>query len=172
MLASLISSVVFSSASLAALPAEPTGPEQQVQREYRLFRVQVYHTYRVWRPEYDQRRETGERAYQAWKQAGGQAHQAKPLLAWYQWARYHSHPRINRPLPDLPAFPEAKTVQLPAARQVEPSPPAENVSTHYRVRRVDAPRAGGQRQPRKPAWKSVSKALLKGMVFGVSRTER
>lgn len=168
--------------------AGPTDVDQAVEREFRLYRIQVYNTYRTWRSEYDRRRVAGDAAYDAWKQAGGQPLQANELVAWFRGAKMASLAHVNRPLPALPQFPAAPTqalVAAPAPQQPSPVKPTTRRSVErFDVRRLEAgqpPRAAAltahrkdqklrkENDPSRPSWKSVSAALYKGVVFGASR---
>jgi len=184
---------------LTASPAAGSAnrlPENnpQVQREFRYFRIQVYRTYRTLRPEYDHRRDAGEQAYAAWKEAGGQPHQVEPLIQWYRDAKRASRPEMNMPLPPLPEFPAgvateeaSKSVGVAVSSPVDeasaPAPPKDHKKS-YRVREIatrstsnpyafpsqqgDSPKG---KETGKPIWKSVSQALFGGMSFGSWRSD-
>lgn len=155
----------------------------QANREFRFFRIQVYQTYRTARPEYDRRRRAGEEVFQAWQAAGGQPQQVEPLVAWYREAKAASLPRMNRPLPPLPEFPEAIVQHVEPAPPDEPQPRATEAARsfkHYRVREVPSrstlnpqpsvARTSPNKQSKmnKTIWKSVSRALLRGMTRGAA----
>jgi hypothetical protein len=182
---SFTASLILAASSTLAGPADV---DQAVEREFRLYRIQVYNTYRTWRSEYDRRRIAGEAAYAAWQQAGGQSLQANELVAWFRGAKMASLAHTNRPLPALPHFPAAPPqaiVAAPAPRAASPiTPTKRHAVERFDVRRLEAgqpPRAAVLTANRKvqplrkehassrPSWKSVSAALYKGMVFGASR---
>ena len=165
-----------------------TEAEQSVKREFRFFRIQVYNTFRQLRPEYDGRRQAGEAALTAWKQAGGQAHQAETLAQWYREAKAASKPGAVAALPPLPEFPKAVAVQ-PSAK---PEPIVNRSETNwrtpeggnYRVREVasrsvdhpeNVPGEVNKREKKKKksnnVWASVSRALLKSLPLGDSGDE-
>ena len=156
--------------------------EQGVKREFRFFRIQVYNSFRSARPEYDRRRAAGDEALTAWKQAGGQSHQAEALITWYRDAKAASLPGAISDLPPLPEFPAALAVApAPANAKVNvrhdtnrPSPD----SGIYRVREVasrsihnpeNVPGDSTKRKKKERAeksntvWASVSRALLKSI---------
>jgi hypothetical protein len=150
--------------------------QREVEREFRLYRIAVYNSFRTQRHEYDARRRAGDEAYAAWKKAGGQTHQTQPLVEWFRAARQVSQPHQLAALPPTPAFPEAIAVapvpqivaprlnNRPAAKAVAKRLPARgNQPAAYRRSVTSKP------QPAKPSWQSVSRALLKGMVYGASR---
>ena len=169
--------------------AGPTDVDQAVEREFRLYRIQVYNTYRTWRAEYDRRLIIGENAYEAWKQAGGQPQQAPEVIAWFRGAKMASLAHVNRPLPALPNFPAPAPSAIAAIEPPSPpiastSPtkkPARRAIERWEVRQLhegERPRvarlAADKRElrPPQPSWKSVSAALYKGVVFGASRALR
>ena len=167
--------------------AGPTDVDQAVEREFRLYRIQVYNTYRTRRTEYDRRRMAGDEAYRAWQQAGGQANQAQELMAWFRGAKWASLAQVNRPLPALPQFPARAPQAIVAAPAVEARPSPETplrTVERFEVRRLEqgeTPRSTTLAAHRKPkaarvetksprsSWQSVSSALYRGMVFGATR---
>jgi hypothetical protein len=162
--------------------AAPSDVDQLVEREFRLYRIQVYNTYRTWRSEYDRRRLAGDAAYGTWKNAGAQPQQAQELVMWFRGAKTASLAHVNRPLPALPEFPPpaqlARAPSTPAPPRTTDRPPAKAVVERFEVRRLEesaAPRPVALAANKedvdaaRPTWKSVSSALYKGMVFGASR---
>jgi hypothetical protein len=178
-----MNSLVLAAALLGAganSPAPTIGSDEEalriVEREFRLYRIQVYNSYRLMRPEYDRRRRAGEVAYEAWNKAGGQAHQAELLVQWFRTARMVSQPQMLAALPPMPAFPGAIVVAPPPAKASVPKleapsrgavsigSPARSVA-HMRHRAA----AAESRQAQKTAWQCVSRALFRGVVYGASR---
>jgi hypothetical protein len=159
----------------------PTDVDQLVEREFRLYRIQVYNTYRTWRSEYDRRRLAGDAAYGAWKNSGAQPQQAQQLVAWFRGAKTASLAHVNRPLPALPEFPppaQLASASPPPAPRTTDRQPARAAVERFEVRRLEEgaePRAAALAAHKpsasriQPSWKSVSSALYKGMVFGASR---
>jgi hypothetical protein len=162
--------------------------DQAVEREFRLYRIQVYNTYRTWRSEYDRRRVAGEAAYHAWQRAGQQPLQANQLVAWFRGAKMASLAHVNRPLPALPQFPAAPPQAIVAAPQTPAKLPPRRTTRRpverFDVRRLEegqsqrtvALAAHSKQRPLRDekvsprsSWKSVSAALYKGMVFGATR---
>ena len=161
----------------------PTQAEadHQVNREFRFFRIQVYNTFRQLRPEYDGRRAVGEAALAAWKEAGGQPHQAEALAQWYRDAKAASLPGSVAELPPLPSFPQAVAVETPAKAEPAVSRSESNWRTEdggrYHVREVatrsihhphnlpgDAQRRRNKKQDKpQTVWGSVSRAFLKSL---------
>ena len=103
--------------------------EHQVQREFRFFRIQIYNSFRTARVEYDARRQAGEAALTAWKQAGGGLEGAHSLAQWYRDAKSASLPDARQPLPPLPEFktpvPESTLEPEPIASGRNPFDPPE-----------------------------------------------
>jgi hypothetical protein len=178
----------FTASLLLAASGTLAGPaevDQAVEREFRLYRIQVYNTYRTWRTEYDRRIIMGAKAFAAWKQAGGKPQQAHDVIALFRGAKLASLARVNRPLPALPQFtaaaPRAIAATTPPAQPLVPTSPLKKPARRrverWEVRELAAgeqPRVAlaanqRQRRPPQPSWKSVSKALYKGVVFGASR---
>lgn len=156
--------------------AEVAEANQAVEREFRHYRIQVYNTYRLHRPEYDHHSHVGREMFQAWKDAGGQPHQAQALVGWYALAKDASLPNVNGPLPPVPAFPlaVAPSREPKAELAVEQHPTSRR---RYHVRRVEPtstvrPQTADNRRRKRPAkstWQSVSQALYSGMTFGASQ---
>lgn len=165
--------------------------EQGVQSEFRGFRIQVYNTFHRTRPEFDRRRAAGEQALSAWKQAGGQAHQAETLVQWYREAKVASLPTAAAELPPLPEFPAAVAVEPtrePAAAVVHKprsSQPPKDTGV-YRVREVASRSVthpenvpgdardrekSMQKKSSNTVWASVSRALLKSISLGGNGSE-
>ncbi len=180
--------ILAASGTLAA----PTEHQQVVEREFRLYRIQVYGTYRTARSEYDRRCLAGQAAYDAWQKAGASPQQAGELVMWYRGAKTASLAHVNRPLPALPQFPAPAPAAIVAAPPPTPARvPSASVSRRaaaverFHVRQLpegipQQPVAFAAAQPAapkpdrtsarpEPSWKSVSAALYKGMVFGASR---
>ena len=165
--------------------------EQNVQREFRGFRIQVYHTFHRTRPEFDRRRAAGEQALTAWKQAGGQAHQADALVEWYRQAKVASSPSAASELPPVPKFPAAVALESspePVAATVRNSrhPQTPQDTGIYRVREVasrsvshpeNVPGDVRKRETSEQGtgsntvWASVSRALLKSISLGGKGSE-
>ena len=162
--------------------------QHQVNREFRFFRIQVYNTFRQLRGEYDGRRAAGEAALAAWKQAGGQAHQAEALARWYRQAKAASKPGAVAALPPLPEFPQPLAVELPAKAGPIAGRSEKNWRTpdggHYRVREVasrsihhpenipgDAKNRRQNEKKSNTVWASVSRALLKSLPLGNKEEE-
>jgi hypothetical protein len=177
---SLTASLIVAASGTLAAPSEI---DKSVEREFRLYRIQVYNTYRTWRSEYDRRRAAGDAAYDLWKRSGGGAQEATELVVWFRGAKLASLAHVNRPLPALPEF--RAPVQL-AAAQAPPAPPqpiavkkpARRTVERFHVRRLEsgeaprvaaAPREEPTARARRRSWQSVSAALFKGVVFGASR---
>ena len=193
----LVIAVALSALSMLNPPrdaqaSDVSETEQGVQKEFRFYRIRVYNSFHRVRPEYDRRRAAGQDAFNAWKQSGGQAHQAEALVQWYREAKDASSPGTYAALPPLPTFPE-RLVEKPKPQAPEAltqrSPlPRDGI---YRVREVatrsiDYPEnvpgdRGKYRQQQQQlaskskkssnVWSSVSRALLRGIALGSSEKE-
>ena len=160
--------------------------EQDVKREFRFYRIQVFNTFHRVRPEFDRRRAAGEHAHNAWKQAGGQPHQAEVLMQWYRDAKAASRPSASGALPAIPEFPAAVAADpKPETTRVQNgyvSQPPKDTGI-YRVREVasrsihhpenipgDVSSREESLQPNKSStvWASVSRALLRSLPLGGS----
>lgn len=189
-----VSSMLHPSSGAQAWAASET--EQGVKKEFRFYRIRVYNSFHRVRPEYDRRRAAGEAAFNAWKDAGGQAHQAEALVQWFRTAKEASSPGTYAALPSLPDFPE-RLVEKPVPQPRKVAAPAlQRTSAQrdgiYRVREVatrsiDYPEnipgdRGKYRQQQEQiasnskksptVWSSVSRALLRGMALGSNEKEK
>lgn len=90
-----------------------------IQRAARQYRMQLYHSFRLDRAEYDRRRAAWDQVLAAWEVAGSRADQRRLLLAWLQAAIKSASPETAGPTPAIPQF---TTVEEPAPSAVEPFP--------------------------------------------------
>jgi hypothetical protein len=112
---------VFAAAMLLQSPGVPD--QAVIQRAARQYRLQIYHSFRTQREEYDRRKAAWDHVAAAWEAAGQRADQHPLLLEWLQEAIRASSPDTIGPLPELPDFgvplkgPQPKpTTQEPALR--------------------------------------------------------
>jgi hypothetical protein len=78
-------------------PAVELTPEQAA----RLYRVEVYNTFRLDRMEFERRREIGEQLWTAFDKAGRPAAQRQAVIDWFTTAR-EGQPADLPPIPELP----------------------------------------------------------------------
>ena len=161
--------------------------QQNVQHEFRFYRIQVYRTVHRQRPEFDPRRSAGEQALTAWKQAGGQAHQSEALIQWYRQARLASLPATASALPPLPEFPAPLAVapqpEMAIVKSKSPRSAPSNDTGIYHVREVasrsihhpgdvkqsqEQAKRDKQNKSGNTVWSSVSRALLRSIPLGGS----
>lgn len=102
----------------AAVAPEPVDP-LIIQRAARQYRMQLYHSFRLQRAEYDRRRAAWDEVLAAWQAAGSRADQQHLLLAWLQAAIKSASPDTFGPLPAIPVF---QTAEEPAPLPPEPLP--------------------------------------------------
>lgn len=101
-----------------AAASEPVDP-LVIQRAARQYRMQIYHSFRLQRAEYDRRRAAWDEVLAAWQAAGSRADQQDLLLAWLQTAIKRASPGTFGPSPEIPVF---KTAEEPAPSSPEPLP--------------------------------------------------
>lgn len=90
-----------------------------IQRAARQYRMQLYHSFRLDRAEYDRRRAAWEQVVAAWEAAGSRADQRPLLLAWLQAAIANASPGTAKPSPAIPTF---ETVKESRTLLVDPLP--------------------------------------------------
>lgn len=133
--------------ALAAGLVQPTGgaipqPDNAViERAARQYRMQLYHTFRLRRAEYDRRREAWDQVVRAWEAAGRRADQRHLLLEWLQAALRSATPETLGPVPDIPDFGQTThPVKEPPAAPIpahtpQPEPRAQaDVVPEYNLR--------------------------------------
>jgi len=115
----------------------------------RQYRMQLYHSFRSQRAEYERRRAAWDQVVAAWQAAGSRADQRRLLLHWLQTALERSTPETLGPLPAIPDFGLPKAVAPPrtASRAVGPEPSLEPASTEVSPPREVAPVDVQQRPP-------------------------
>jgi hypothetical protein len=76
--------------------------DESLQDAARLYRIQVYNTFRLDRPEFDRRHEQWVRLSVAWEEADKPKRDLPALLHWLEVATANSRPESIAPLPELP----------------------------------------------------------------------
>jgi len=95
-------------------PAEQPSPlPAEVEHAARLYRIEIYNTYRRQRSQYDQRRAAAEQVVHLWRQKGG-PEEVEEVLRWFARATYNSRSDVRGPLPPPPSFSPSR--QAPAER--------------------------------------------------------
>ncbi len=90
-----------------------------IERAARQYRMQLYHSFRLDRAEYERGRKAWEQVVAAWEAAGSRADQRPLLLAWLQAATASVSSGTAKPLPAIPTF---ETVEESRTLSVEPLP--------------------------------------------------
>jgi len=95
----------------AATPFSPVTPasssdhaDEAVERAARDYRIRIYDTFHRDRPEYDSRREAGDRVLSGYRRSGQRPDHGEILESWFAQARAASSPDQIGPLPELPDF--------------------------------------------------------------------
>jgi hypothetical protein len=101
---------------------ERTGVAQSdVERAARDFRIQVYESYRLDRPEYDARRKAGDRLLDQFIAAGSPKAYQQEVLDWFHTSKELSHSKESAELPELPELPAALPENLANDGQGNPT---------------------------------------------------
>jgi hypothetical protein len=101
MMTHLLTGLIVSVASVSEVKL-PTSDEVAVQNAARLYRIQVYNTFRTERPEFDRRHEQWVRLAEAWQAAERPSRDVPALLHWLEVATNNSRPESIAPLPEAP----------------------------------------------------------------------
>ncbi len=129
MLQAILSLALLTGAADATtIDGEPAPLNKEVAAAARYFRIQVYHTYRTHRSEYNRRRELGDEVLNQWKESGQPEEQREAVLQWFRQARQAA--LAGGQTPEAPEMKAATDLDLdqeelagPTA-PVEPTPPA------------------------------------------------
>jgi hypothetical protein len=95
----------------ALVSAEPAPVS--VDQAARLYRLEIYQTFRTDRREYEARRETGDKILTAFRKLESPDAQREEVLQWFSTARDASLAGQVRTLPQLPAFIDGQVATLP-----------------------------------------------------------
>ena len=109
--------LIIGAALMAGLPSMSlnTGLEDpEIEQSAREYRMQIYHSFRNNRPEYDSRWKQGQQVLQAWRKAGRPASLRDETIAWYSNASVASGLRQFSPLPPVPDFSSNQKPSVPA----------------------------------------------------------
>jgi hypothetical protein len=101
MITHLLAGLIVSVASVSEVKL-PTSDEIAVQNAARLYRIQVYNTFRTERPEFNRRHEQWVRLAEAWQAAERPSRDVPALLHWLEVATNNSRPESISPLPEVP----------------------------------------------------------------------
>jgi len=117
---------------------EPAPLDQDVANAARYFRIQVYHSFRYNRGEYNRHRAAGDNVLSQWKEADQPAGARDAVIQWFEQARHAAYTGAQLPTaPDVDAArftPEGSPLPV-GPPPVLPSPPASTGSV------LDAPAA-------------------------------
>ena len=102
MIKSLLASLVLAGVQVPG--NVPTQQDYAVESAARLYRIQVYNTFRQNRAEYDRRQAAGRRALEEWKELGRNNQQGDELIRWFAEAESASSLDRLRSLPQWPGF--------------------------------------------------------------------
>lgn len=92
-----------------------------VERAARDYRIQIYETFRLDRPEYDLRREAGDRLLEDFRAAGSPADKRQDVLDWFVDAAVLSRPDETETLPELPSLPAPQKGNVAQSRDDDPT---------------------------------------------------
>jgi hypothetical protein len=95
--------------------------QSDVERAARDFRIQVYQSYRLDRPEYDARREAGDRLLERFVDAGNPKAYQEDVLNWFRTSEELSRSDESAELPELPELPAALPKNLAKDGQADPT---------------------------------------------------
>jgi hypothetical protein len=101
MITHLLAGLIVSGMSIGDVKL-PTPAEESLQNAARLYRIQVYDTFRLDRSEFDLRRGQWLRLADSWETAGKPNRDVPALLHWLEIATANSRPDSIAPLPELP----------------------------------------------------------------------
>lgn len=114
---SLAASVL--SLSGAGQPASETA-DLSAEHAARLYRIEVYNTFRNDRSEYDHRRALGDQVWSAYETAGQPQHHRSTVTQWFIAAREASTPAQIGALPELPDLTRPDQVTSTTAEETHP----------------------------------------------------
>ena len=101
MITHLLAGLIVSSMSVGDVKLA-TPAEESLQNAARLYRIQVYDTFRLDRSEFNRRRADWIRLANSWEAAGKPNRDVPALLHWLEIATASSRPESIAPLPELP----------------------------------------------------------------------
>ncbi len=101
MLTHLLAGLIVSGMSVGDVKVA-TAEEQSVDNAARLYRIQIYNSFRLDRPEFDRRHEKWVQLETAWDGADKAQRDVPALLHWLETATANSRPESIAPLPELP----------------------------------------------------------------------